>query len=576
MKKRTKKDREVKVSVQTRVVSIALGPLLLLFIIAAVTAAYFMNSTIREDRLTTLKTASSAIKSTYEYAYEGDYKLGNSNNLYKGDTVLTGNYNILDKFQESTGIVSTIFYGNTRLVTSIVSADGKRNIWTEGDQDIYGIVSNGGTYSGNADIDGVDYLVYYEPLTNADGSVVGMVFTGMDSSDIAGTIAKKCVNIAVFMAVIFVLGLIYIPLMTGKLIRPLKRINECIKTIAKGDLTVEFNEKDLKRKDEVANIARSTKALQDQFKELIGNINETVAVVKESAGNVDTMSTQSSRTVEDVSHAVEEIATGASSQADETQTAAEHIDDIGRLIEDIVADVNVLTHSAETMGTAEDSAQGILTELVGTTEKTSKAVDEISAQTEATNASAGEISQAVELITAIASQTNLLSLNASIEAARAGDAGRGFAVVASEIQQLADQSNQSAIKIQKIIEELTAQSEKTVEIMKDVKSAVSDQENKIDETKSIFGQVKEGVQNSLSGIESISQKSGELNDRREKIVGIIQDLSAVSEENAAGTQETMASSEELSSMMNELASSANNLNELANKLDEAVSVFKIN
>ena len=214
-------------------------------------------------------------------------------------------------------------------------------------------------------------------------------------------------------------------------------------------------------------------------------------------------------------------------------------------------------------------------ELSLTTEKTSVAVDEIYKQTEVTNASAKEISKAVELITEIASQTNLLSLNASIEAARAGEAGRGFAVVASEIQKLADQSNQSAVKIQKIIEELSLQSNKTVKFMKEVRTAVTNQENKLGETKEIFNEVRVGVQSSLVEIESISGKSTDLSQRKERMLDIIEGLSAISEENAAGTEETMASTEELTSMMIELASSANKLNEMANTLEEDIKRFKI-
>ena len=204
-----------------------------------------------------------------------------------------------------------------------------------------------------------------------------------------------------------------------------------------------------------------------------------------------------------------------------------------------------------------------------------KAVELIATQTEATNVSAKEIGQAVEIITNIASQTNLLSLNASIEAARAGEAGRGFAVVASEIQKLAEQSNQSAVKIQHIIDGLTVESNKTVKIMEEVKNAVSDQENKIHETKSIFGTVRDGVAKSMDQINGISDESNALDVSKNKIVEVIESLSAVSEENAAATEETMASIEELTSMMLELASSANKLNELADNLENSVSVFKV-
>ncbi|MGN0374223.1 MAG: methyl-accepting chemotaxis protein, partial [Butyrivibrio sp.] len=415
----------------------------------------------------------------------------------------------------------------------------------------------------------------YEPLRNQDGSFVGMVFAGLDRESTEASIAAKTRQSVIILLAIFIAGLVLVPIVSLSISNALKRINNIIMVLSTGDLTVSFKQRDLDRTDEVGNIARATATLRDSFKVVLGDIEESVATVKEAAENVDMMSNQSSRTVEDVGHAVEEIAMGATSQATDTQVAAEHVDNMGKLIQNIVQEVDILTSASNKMGTAETKAQVIMEELAVTTEKTSKAVDQIAVQTEVTNASAKEISKAVELITTIASQTNLLSLNAAIEAARAGEAGRGFAVVASEIQKLAEQSNQSAIKIQQIIEELSVQSNKTVAIMKEVRNAVTEQENKLGETKAIFGEVKEGVQNSLVEIESISGKSGDLSNRKERMLEIIEGLSAISEENAASTEETMASTEELTSMMMELASSANRLNELANTLEEDIRKFKI-
>lgn len=575
MKEKNRSRQRAGISVMTRFMGISLGPLSLLFLISIIVSAIFLQITIVENRNKTLVTAAQAIKSTYEYAYEGDYSVGNSNNLYKGTTLLTGNYDILDNLKENSGVVASIYYGDTAKVSSLADDSGKRMIEVQADTDIYATVSKGGTYSGEATINGSNYYVYYMPLSDDSGKVIGMVFAGMDASDVPAYIAGIEIKIAGILALIFLCGLIYIPYLTRHIVISLKRINSQIQGYAIGDFTGTANQKDLKRTDEIGHIARSAESLRESFTGLIQEINDTVNIVNDSAEKVDAMSSQSSKTVEDVGHAMEEIAIGASSQAKDTQTAAELVDHIGKLIQNMAQNIGTLTETATTMGTTETQAQTILAELDATAQKTSNAVVQIAAQTNATNLSAREISQAVELITAIASQTNLLSLNASIEAARAGEAGRGFAVVASEIQKLAEQSNDSAIKIQKIIQELTLQSDRTVAIMDEVQKAVTDQENKITETKSKFQQVREGVEASLTGISGIRVLSDDLDQRREKVVSIIDDLSAVSEENAAGTEETMASSEELASIMNELASSSNQLKDLAKQLSAIVKVFKI-
>ena len=571
----TDKDPNLKFPFAIRILLITIIPMLLIFVCSVFITRANIRNTVEEERLVTLTTAASAVRNSYDYAYEGDYKLTMTNVFMKGDVNLSNNQQILDKLYEETGVVSTISYNSTRKITSIFDAAGNRIVGTQEDEKIFEQVSTGETYYGIVEIEGVTYDGYYEPLRNSDGSFVGMVFVGIDRAAVEENIASMTGKVIAILSVIFAVGLILVPTVSLDISSALRRTNRSLKVVALGDLTVEVDERDMCRSDEVGNIARATEVLRDNFKKLLGDIENTVVTVKSAAENVDVMTTQSSRTVEDVGHAVEEIATGATTQAHDTQTASEHVDNMGNLIQNIVEEVKILTSAANKMGTAETKAQEIMEELAISAENTREAVEQISAQTEITNKSTKEISKAVELITSIASQTTLLSLNASIEAARAGEAGRGFAVVASEIQKLADQSNQSAVKIQKIIEELTVQSNKTVVIMENVREAVLDQGAKLSETKTIFGEVREGVQSSLAEIESISGKSTDLSSSKEVVVDLIDGLSAISEENAASTEQTMASTEELSSMMIELASSANKLNEMAAILEGDIKKFTI-
>lgn len=572
--KKAKKTR--KSSIIQKFIFVASLPLTMFFILGVVSVAYMVTDTITAERKTTLETAATAVLINYENSYPGDYKLNALGQLCKGTTPISSNFSLVDALKEDTGIFTSLYYDGKCKISSVIDEAGEREYNTNADMDIYAEVVAGNTYSGDMIVAGEECFVYIAPLTNSDGSNVGIIFCGMSKAGAEATIKTKTVTMAVVFIVVFIVGIVCIPIMTNKIGKSLKLVNKDINQISTGDLTVVVNGSALKRTDEVGSIAQSTEILRNSFKEVIAKIDSTVSIVKNAAAEVDGMSSQSSRTVEDVSHAVEDIAVGANSQANETQVAADHINNVGRLIQDIAADVDILTKTAHTMGNAERDAQNILTMLDGTTIRTNEALEQFAKQTEATNQSAKEITQAVELISSIATETTLLALNAAIEAARAGDAGKGFAVVASEIQKLAEQSNRSAEKIQGIIVELMSKSNDTVEYMKVVKGAVAEQIEKIGETKTIFGSVRTSVNRSLEGIAEIGAKSTQLNAKKEHLVEIIDSLSVVSEENAASTQETTAAIEELTSMMNELAEAAAKLSELAIQLEGAISVFKVN
>lgn len=558
-----------------RVILISMVPLLILLSAALVVTGVSTEKTIKSEKKETLKAVAAGMDSAYRYAYEGDFSVDENGNLYKGEKDISDDFSIVDNIYEQSGVVTTIFYNDVRMVTSLKDENGQRAVGTTADPDIYKTVIEGGIYSGEAEIQGKKYYVYYEPLKTNSGEITGMVFAGIDALGVMSDISSKVMVMAVFLLVIFIISVGLAVIAASHMSKAMKKVNGSISVISSGNLTVPVDKDSLTRQDEIGSIARSTEKMRESYCRLISEVSDAMDSVKKSADCVDDMSSRSGKSVNDVSYAVDEIASGAVSQAEDTQTAAESVDNIGRLIRGIVDDVGVLTENAHVMGKAENDAMAILKELDATASRTDEAVIKIAEQTDKTNESAKEIEQAVELITSIASQTSLLSLNASIEAARAGEAGRGFAVVASEIQQLADQSNTSAGKIQEIITELTKQSEKTVGIMKEVKNAVAEQTAKLNDTKDIFGKVREGVENSMKSIDKINSRTGELDNSRGQVVEIIQNLSAVSEENAASTQETTASTQELAAAMNELSESANELKNYADKLEGAISIFKI-
>ena len=206
---------------------------------------------------------------------------------------------------------------------------------------------------------------------------------------------------------------------------------------------------------------------------------------------------------------------------------------------------------------------------------TTEAFEKIAGQIRTTNESVVKIQEAVDLISSIASQTNLLSLNASIEAARAGEAGRGFAVVASEIQKLAEQTNTSAKIIGEIIVNLSLDSEQTVKSINDVTEMLDEQKRNMEETKFRLSSVSDGILLTENEMKGVLSQADSCSKAGSKVVDLMTNLSAIAEENAASTEQTTTSMGELNDGTYSLAKTAEELKELSEKLTGDLNYFKM-
>ena len=300
---------------------------------------------------------------------------------------------------------------------------------------------------------------------------------------------------------------------------------------------------------------------------IVGKIRQQSGQLFDASETLNNNAVKTAGNVNNVETAVNEIATSATSQAQETQGATESIISMGTMIEDSTSQVKSMNETADVMNESGQIAKKALEEL--------GEINVIYEQTNTTNDSALKIKDATSLIASIADETNLLSLNASIEAARAGEAGKGFAVVAAQIQKLAEQSNESAKRIEDIIRELLKDSETAVHTMEDVKKIMQEQNEKVKKTAEVFEQMHEGVNLSIHGMVSIEEQTQKIEDARNKIVDTVQSLSAIAEENAASTQETSASMMEIGSVINDISQNAENLKNIAEVLERNMQLFQM-
>ncbi|MCI5959600.1 MAG: methyl-accepting chemotaxis protein [Lachnospiraceae bacterium] len=393
------------------------------------------------------------------------------------------------------------------------------------------------------------------------------IFAGMGEITIIGIVVAVCVLIFyIFITALFAI----------KIVKPITVLNQEIKKMSGLDFTKNPDlEKYTARGDESGEISTSVIELETKLEEFMAEVKDMADRVYAASDNMTQSVVDSIETMSQVETATNEVATGAGNQADETQKATEHVITMGNMIVDTTNDVDELRSTSKEMNSAGDDAVQILTQLSAINDKTRESVELVSKQTTVTNDCVTDIRAAVEMITEIASETNLLSLNASIEAARAGEAGRGFAVVAAEIQKLAEQSNTSAKQIEEIITKITQESEKSVAIMGEIKGIIEQQNQDVLATQESFKKVKTGIASSLQGIQNITDRTEQLDAARVQVVDIVSDLSAIAEENAASTEETLACATEANAIIRKIGKEAQNVNSIAIDLKKNIDTIKI-
>lgn len=561
--------------VQTKILLVALIPLLglglAIILIGNIQISKVVTGTIENG----LRGTAVSVRDTLGYVDEGAYRV-EEDVLYKGEFNVSEATMIGDNVKKSSDTDITIFYGDTRYMTSVVDAQGNRVVGTKAGEAVIQkvLVSGQEHFATNVDVVGQAYFGYYVPLYE-DGSIVGMVFAGMPQADAKGQIAAIIFLIAGIVAVLFVACAVLLFVVIRRIVKALRTGEDALEHVAEGKLNVNIDQRILSRKDEIGKIGQAISRLKAKQIEIIANIKEQSNELNNASTYLSEKTNVGSDHIRQVERAVEEIALGAGNQAEETQNATENIIVMGNMIEETVNEIDVMNRNAKYIKQLGQTATETLQDLQRINQKTKESIDVIYAQTNTTNTSAQKIKEATALITDIAEETNLLSLNASIEAARAGEQGRGFAVVAAQIQKLAEQSNESARQIEEIINLLLSDSEKAVESMEEVKETMETQNDNVRKTDKQVNEVLGQVEQSIEAIERVAEKTAKLNEARINVTDTVQNLTAVAQENAASTQESAASVTQVSEIIHDIAENAGKLKEIASRMDNSMAMFEV-
>jgi len=533
-------------------------------------AVYQISSSIKEFAI---EKASRDLTMSYSYidvAYPGQWEI-KDNQLYKGETLINGNDDLVDRIGNDTGDTVTFFQHDTRVATNVMN-NGERAIGTTISEQVgQTVLQNNENYYGEANAAGNIYQSAYMPLLNASGETIGIYYVGAPQELIDETISSFLITLAVIVIVILILVLTGVFLFTRRLKKRMTAVSKAIKLAGEGNFTEEVRDHG---SDELTDLAESYNKMKNSLAKMVSEVSQVSEQVAAASEELTASSDETSRATEVISGTIQEVASGAEDQSENVRQAEQRMTEVSKGVQSISDTSSQISekskHATEKSRAGDQLVKNTANQMntihhsVSKSSKVMSSLDERSKQ----------ISEISSVISGIADQTNLLALNAAIEAARAGEHGKGFAVVADEVRKLAEESQKSSSKISELIADIQSDMVQSTTAFDQVIEEVNEGLGMIKDTRNNFSEILTSMEDIEGSIFRMADTAKDISSNALSVANSIRDITIVSKRNTDHSQTVAASAEEQLASMEEISSSAAVLSDMAVSLQEQMSGFK--
>lgn len=554
-------------------------PLILIGVVLTTISTNILGDNLNTEIQKELQLAADSVNVTYSKVYKGDYSLEQGGRLLKGDEVISREYDLIDAITDAAGIEITFFYEDRIVITNLKNKDGIRAGNLTGrkmEPEVYEkILQKETVFTEAYTFTDVTYYGYFTPLINSDGSVVGSIFAGRPADLVKDQINSELSKIIVPTVVIILLFMVVIILFAHQLSRRMTGTKKFLEKVADGYLSGEEDAETIRSRDEIGDIYKMSVTLRSELNKIVSNIKDTTNSLSDSSQGLLSISGGASQDVASLKSSVEDIVRDANEQADKAAQSVENIHNINAQIEYISQEMNDMYETVTAVSTAEREATQIMEELNGANQIMMETIGKIANQITVTNNSVQQIQKTIDMIRTIADETDLLAINASIEAAHAGAAGKGFAVIAEQIIKLASMSADNAGEVEKTLFSIRVETDKMVRLMEETKEQMDTQSDKMRQTVEKFSMVAQGVESSLTNVESVNSSMETLDASKETVLDIVRRFTDISNQFVTATDAMMENTNHMTDRMREMEETAGKLDEISQSLSSGLDNFKL-